>query len=136
MTAVAVSAGSDHTCAIAPGGVLYCWGKNLSGELGDSTTTQRERPVRVTGGLRLATVRVGYDNTCGVTVDGTAYCWGGNLDGRLGDSTDTSRTRPVLGRGRLTFVTVSSAFFRTCGLTKIGRASWRERVEDSGDAVS
>lgn len=45
-----VSGGFGHTCAVATGpedGVAFCWGANLSGQLGDNSTTERDAPVRV-----------------------------------------------------------------------------------------
>jgi len=29
--------------------VLFCWGQNVRGELGDGTTTERDAPVKVLG---------------------------------------------------------------------------------------
>jgi alpha-tubulin suppressor-like RCC1 family protein len=43
-----ISAGTGHTCGIATGGSLYCWGSNSAGELGDGTTTNRSLPTLVT----------------------------------------------------------------------------------------
>jgi len=123
LTAVRVSAGGDHTCAIASGGVTYCWGRNLSGQVGDSTmASPRVSPVPVHSSLTFETLAAGYDNTCGIIAGGTAYCWGGNLGGRLGDSTDTIRVTPTPVHGGIAFVTVKSAFFHTCGLAISGAA--------------
>lgn len=36
-----------HTCGVTTGGEVYCWGRNDGGQLGDGTTTQRNRPQRV-----------------------------------------------------------------------------------------
>lgn len=43
----AVDAGAEHVCAIDRGGALWCWGRNLYGNLGDGTTATRLIPVRV-----------------------------------------------------------------------------------------
>jgi alpha-tubulin suppressor-like RCC1 family protein len=44
-----VSAGYGHTCGKTPGSVLYCWGWNPYGQVGDGTTTNRFSPVPVAG---------------------------------------------------------------------------------------
>jgi alpha-tubulin suppressor-like RCC1 family protein len=43
----AIAAGSFHTCALKRSGLVWCWGDNTGGELGDGTTTARLRPVPV-----------------------------------------------------------------------------------------
>lgn len=47
-----VSAGTivpfwGHTCGVTTNGEAYCWGSNVSGELGDGTTTERHVPTLV-----------------------------------------------------------------------------------------
>ena len=48
-TAVAVSAGQSHTCAILDNGDLKCWGYNNNGQLGDGSNTNQGSPVAVSG---------------------------------------------------------------------------------------
>ena len=39
-----------HTCGLTEVGKIYCWGYNVSGQLGDGTRTQRLAPVAVVAG--------------------------------------------------------------------------------------
>lgn len=44
-----IAVGYLHTCAWQADGVIWCWGLNNAGQLGDGTTTNRLTPVRVVG---------------------------------------------------------------------------------------
>ncbi len=98
-TLTAITAGSEHTCAIADG-QAYCWGLNDYGQLGDSSTTDRSTPVPVDvsgvlAGKTLTKIEAGDKYTCALA-DGAAYCWGRNSNGQLGiGSTSSSNTVPV-----------------------------------------
>jgi alpha-tubulin suppressor-like RCC1 family protein len=91
----ALAAGAVHTCALVAGGSAYCWGQNLSGQLGDGSTQNRSRPVQVAGDLRFSEIHAGGAETCAVTTDGVQYCWGLNQSGQLGDGTRVSRSTPT-----------------------------------------
>jgi len=96
----AIAAGDAHTCALLQRGVVRCWGANGDGQLGDRTTTDRQRPVAVD---RLASVGAistgaGVNHTCALLVRGELRCWGDNDYGQLGDGTITDRRSPVLVR--------------------------------------
>lgn len=45
----AIALGARHSCAATSAGQLWCWGKNISGQLGDGTRIARPTPVRVQG---------------------------------------------------------------------------------------
>jgi len=82
-------------CAIRADGSAWCWGDNDSGELGDGTKTDRQRPVRVQGISDVAGISCGHSHVCAWLEDGTLWCWGSNGDGRLGDGTTETRLVPV-----------------------------------------
>ncbi len=81
--AISVSAGYRHTCAVAAGGEVWCWGYNGYGELGDGTKTSSPTPVRASHLSGATEVSAGYYFTCALA-DGMAFCWGHSGNGRLG----------------------------------------------------
>ncbi len=114
-----LSGGEAHTCGIAVGGKLYCWGQDYgTGRLGNGSAEDQVRPTAVAGGLSFRWVSAGLVHTCGVATDYRAYCWGSNDWGQLGDGTTTRRLTPKLVSGGLLFRQVSASNdSHSCGLT-------------------
>jgi alpha-tubulin suppressor-like RCC1 family protein len=97
-----VRAGLFYACGLTRASVAYCWGNNLSGQLGDGTLDQQHpTPAAVAGGLQFLGISTGQTHTCGVTLANRAYCWGNNAYGKLGDGTMTSHRAPVPVAGPL-----------------------------------
>jgi alpha-tubulin suppressor-like RCC1 family protein len=99
-TILSISAGGNHTCAIASDSQAYCWGYNSYGQLGDGTTTNRSAPVAVTtsgvlSGKTIKTISAGGSHTCAVASNNQAYCWGRNAYGQLGDGSTNNSSVPV-----------------------------------------
>ena len=90
-----ISAGNNHTCAIAFNNNVYCWGLNTNGQLGDSTTLPKYMPTASVGGAlnnkMIISVSAGGYHTCAMDSFGIDYCWGLNDNGQLGDGTLTSK---------------------------------------------
>lgn len=86
--AVAIAAGSQHTCALMSDDTLHCWGLGDHGRLGYGNTDSIgdiEPPnvaVPLPGGV--VQVSLGRAHTCAVLDDGTALCWGEGAQGKLG----------------------------------------------------
>jgi len=79
---VAVSAGSNDTCAMTGGGALWCWGMNRYGELGTGTLDLALTPAAVVGFSAGATaISAGEEYTCALTDQGAVRCWGWNATG-------------------------------------------------------
>ncbi len=100
--AVAIAAGSAHTCAVLANGSARCWGNNDNGQLGNGTTTDRLTPVAVSGLTGAIAIAAGLEHTCALLNDGTARCWGDNFSSQLGDGTAGYSPTPVqvAGSGR------------------------------------
>jgi hypothetical protein len=52
VSAIAIACGDSHTCIIAAGGGVKCWGYNGHGQLGIGSTSNAWSPVDVTGAGR------------------------------------------------------------------------------------
>jgi hypothetical protein len=89
-------AGSDHSCALALSGRVFCWGHNHMGQLGNggwaadstgSTGAAVPDPAPVAGGHLFSEISAGESLTCGLTRgDGFIYCWGYGQSGSTGDT--------------------------------------------------
>jgi len=129
-TAVAISAGDFHTCAVLDDGTVRCWGFGGDGRLGygatsnigDDETPASVGAVDLGAGRTAVAISAGAQHTCAVLDDGTVRCWGSGRDGRLGyantlsvgDDEAPGSAGPVdLGPGR-TAVAVSAGHGNTC----------------------
>jgi hypothetical protein len=81
-----VEAGPNHTCIIAGGGAVWCWGSNDSGQLTGSDPNYLD-PFEIEIDDPVLQLTTGATQTCVLTDRGEALCWGINQDGQNGDGT-------------------------------------------------
>lgn len=81
-----VGAGDAYTCALTRVGVVYCWGKNDEGQLGNGSSSESSLPVAVSGLAEVTQLSIGVAHACARVAGGAAYCWGRNTSGQLGTS--------------------------------------------------
>lgn len=73
----AVAAGASSSYALADDGVLWAWGGNDQGQLGDGTTRSRTSLARLTDNV--VQVSAGGSMAAALKRDGTAWVWGAGL---------------------------------------------------------
>jgi alpha-tubulin suppressor-like RCC1 family protein len=81
-----VVAASNHSCALKNDGTVWCWGINLEGELGDTTTSGRSCAQPVFGLTGQSAISGGGEMTCAINSFGVS-CWGGGVVGDGSTST-------------------------------------------------
>ena len=99
-TAIGISAGLYHTCALLSDARVYCWGDNEHGELGDGSVSFEERtPVEVPDMGSATAVSASGFHTCALLSGGGSDCWGYNDFGELGIGTGGQSDTPVEVQG-------------------------------------
>ena len=111
----AVAVGDGHACALLAGGSVERWGRNVNGELGDGTSSNRSTPVQVSGISDATAITAGTFHTCALRAGGAVACWGDNESGELGDGTSIDRSTPVQVSG-ISNATAVTAGNHTCAL--------------------
>ncbi|MBO9664231.1 hypothetical protein [Dokdonella sp.] len=122
--ALAISAGSFHTCAVTTGGVAKCWGDNLRGQLGDSTHVPHWLPADVQGlDSNVESIVAGDQHTCARTNAGGALCWGSSSFGQVGGGVYGSVSYPMGVTGMESgTATLASGRGHSCAVTESGAA--------------
>jgi alpha-tubulin suppressor-like RCC1 family protein/uncharacterized membrane protein YgcG len=98
-TAVQVSAGTEHLCAVIQARDVFCTGIDTHGQIGNGTATgqgngeyQTATLPSTAGALEVA---AGSSVSCARFAGDLLRCWGANQFGQLGDGTTTDRHEPT-----------------------------------------
>jgi alpha-tubulin suppressor-like RCC1 family protein len=93
---VAIATGHRFSLALEDDGTVWAWGRNVEGQLGDGTTTQRTTPVQVPNLSGITAIAAGGYHALALQGDGgIVWAWGDNSEGQLGDGTTTNRSTPI-----------------------------------------
>jgi alpha-tubulin suppressor-like RCC1 family protein len=111
----AIAVGTSHSAAIASQ-VLYTWGANEVGELGQGDKLERHVPVAVATGVSFVSVVASGDYTCGLDEIGAVYCFGANDRGQLGQGDRSERDVPTRVPLPVAARLVSANFEHVCAL--------------------
>lgn len=144
-----VSVGGAHACAIRLTGALYCWGSNVSGQLGVGVARGscgrrasecEGGPRAVASALRFAQVSAGQRHTCAITTDNALYCWGESVQFQTGVNGVPIVTTPTRVMPGVQFRDVGAGATHTCAIRTDGTVyCWGEGALGAlgaGDTVS
>jgi len=116
--------GGSHACGIGTDALSYCWGHNVSGQLGLGNTTNMSTPTYVSGltsvlWISPSVTPIGSPSTCFVLTSGQVKCTGDNTNYQLGNATTTPSTTPILASelsGVSSFTKIVSTAMHVCGI--------------------
>ncbi len=93
----ALAAGGGQSLASTSGSRLYSWGANDDGQLGDGSTTDSDRPVRLSFPAHghVTSLFAGCEHSLALLSSGTLLAWGDDQFGELGDGGGSSKDTPV-----------------------------------------
>lgn len=92
----AIAAGDRHSLALTGNGLVYAWGWNAYGQLGNGTTTDSNTPLQLTAPTNVVAIAAGAFHSLALDSSGDLWAWGSNEYGQLGDGTWTNSPTPVL----------------------------------------
>jgi uncharacterized repeat protein (TIGR02543 family) len=141
MDALPTSMGQNYSGSLTADGRVFVWGINGSGQLGDGSTTKREKPVEITAGFDLApsdkiqSLHFGANHSAAISSLNRVFIWGWNFNSRLGFNDTTNRNTPTEITSLFNLDSASNEFIQSIrlgwassfALTSTGRVfSWGE----------
>src|SRR5207248_8185173 len=98
--AVAVTCGAYHTCAIAAGGQVYCWGRNHHLQIGNDFDAGAWPPTVVAGATGAVEIEAGHSFNCIVDSSAAVSFWGSNSYNQFAEDTGgVDRAQPQKSQG-------------------------------------
>jgi alpha-tubulin suppressor-like RCC1 family protein len=121
----AIAAGASHTVAMkSDGSVVWAWGDNTYGQLGDMTNNERLIPTEVSILTSVAAITAGSRHTVALKEDGTVWTWGDNAFGQLGYSFPTGQNTPTQVPGITDITAIAAGAFYTIAVNNDGTVVW------------
>ena len=119
-----ISAGYNHTCAVASSGQAYCWGANDMNQIGDGNFqwTVPYPSFVSTLGSSVTQISAGDYHTCAVTNTGDIYCWGLNSNGQSGSGSYQIMLPELVSSG--SFAQVSAGGNHSCAIDSNNAYCW------------
>lgn len=121
----AIAIGRDHSLALqmdaAGQGIVWGWGCNTDGQLGDGSTLARSTPTRVLVPETVTAIAAGDLTSLALTANGHVLTWGDNAAGQLGvgSLTDSLVPREIDGLDDVRVLTARVSYALASGRTRV-----------------
>jgi alpha-tubulin suppressor-like RCC1 family protein len=119
--ATAVAVGKDHACALRATGQVFCFGRNIYGQLGSDMVSTTSNTLA--SPIDFTQIVAGDDYTCGLSTSSGVMCWGLNAGGLLGGVlgvdkaiTPSSAIPLIISMGADTAVSLAAGSAHICAL--------------------
>lgn len=120
-----ISAGYNHSIGIDENGVLWTWGDNYFGQLGNGfqgSSAYKLRPVKTTleDSVKFSKISAGGDVNFAIDEEGNIWAWGYNLDGLIGIGGKENVLRPTQITRGTKFIQVDSGGYYVLAIDEFG----------------
>ena len=113
ISASAISAGQNHTCALLTDSTVSCWGSNGNGQLGIGSDINSSAPALVPELQDVIAIATGEDQTCALLSDRSVKCWGANWGNQIGAAESKS---PIVLQGFTGVTQLALGSGQTCAV--------------------
>lgn len=113
----AMEAGGTSGCGITSDKLIYCWGDDSEGQIGNGSKGGGAQPNLATvAQVRFDSITVGGHHACALSTTKQVYCWGDDGAGQLGDDRKVNSTTPIPIASSLAFSSITAGDNHTCGI--------------------
>jgi len=120
----AIAGGGWSGYALKSDGIVWAWGDNEMGQLGNGSVTDSHVPVQVSALIGCTGIAAGSMAAYALKRDGTVWAWGAGNGGALGNSSKTNIDRLPVEVSGLTDVTAIAAAAGTGYALKRDGTAW------------
>jgi alpha-tubulin suppressor-like RCC1 family protein len=120
-----------HVSSAYPGGTVWAWGSNGSGQLGHSAAKMSAVPVQVKDLTGVVAIAGGDWHGMALDSTGIVWSWGRNREGQLGDGTMNSSSMPARVKDLMGVVAIAGGCGHGMALDSTGRV-WTWGANDNG----
>jgi hypothetical protein len=122
-TAPAIAAGGQHTVGLATNNMVWAWGLNEYGQVGNGTTNDTTAPVQVSAITGVMAIAAGQEHTVALKTNGTVWSWGYNNYHQLGTGcTGNSTNLPIQVNAIANVTAIAASGNHTVALKSDGTA--------------